>query len=37
MKAGDEEVRQLQREITRLKQERDILKKAITFFARENP
>lgn len=37
MKASDEEVRQLQREIVRLRQERDILKKAITFFAKENP
>lgn len=37
MKAGDDEVRRLQREIIRLRQERDILKKAITFFAKENP
>jgi transposase len=37
MKAGDEEVRRLQREVARLRQERDILKKAITFFAKENP
>lgn len=37
LKGGDEEMRRLQREITRLRQERDILKKAITFFARENP
>jgi transposase len=37
MKAGDEEVRRLQREIARLRQERDILKKAVTFFAKENP
>lgn len=37
MAAGDDEVRRLQREISRLRQERDILKKAITFFAKENP
>jgi transposase len=37
MKASDEEVRRLQREVARLRQERDILKKAITFFAKENP
>ncbi len=37
MKASDDEMRRLQREINRLRQERDILKKAITFFAKENP
>ncbi len=37
MKASDDEVRRLQREVARLRQERDILKKAITFFAKENP
>lgn len=31
----EEEIRQLRREVERLKQERDILKKAAAFFARE--
>jgi transposase len=35
MKASDEEVRQLRRELARTREERDILKKAIAFFARE--
>jgi transposase len=35
MKASDEEVRRLRRELGRAREERDILKKAIAFFARE--
>jgi len=35
MKASDEEVRLLRRELARAREERDILKKAIAFFARE--
>lgn len=35
MKASDEEVRQLRRELARTREERDILKKAVAFFARE--
>ena len=35
MKASDEEVRRLRRELARAREERDILKKAIAFFARE--
>lgn len=35
MKASDEEVRRLRRELARTREERDILKKAIAFFARE--
>ena len=34
LKASDEEVRQLQRELFRVRQERDILKKALRVFAR---
>jgi transposase len=33
----EEEVRQLRRELERVKQERDFLKKAAAFFARESP
>lgn len=36
MKAGEAEVRRLERELQRVREERDILKKAITFFARES-
>ncbi len=32
----DEEIRQLRREVAQLKEERDILKKATAFFARES-
>lgn len=32
----DEEVRQLRREVARLREERDILKKAAAFFARDS-
>ncbi len=35
MKEGDEEVRRLRRELVRTREERDILKKAVAFFARE--
>jgi len=35
MKASDDEVRQLRRELARTREERDILKKAVAFFARE--
>jgi transposase-like protein len=35
MKASDEEVRRLRRELARAREERDILEKAIAFFARE--
>ena len=34
LKASDEEVRQLQRELARVRMERDILKKALRVFAR---
>ncbi len=33
----EDEVRRLQRELERVKQERDFLKKAAVFFARESP
>jgi len=36
MKPLEEEVRRLQRELKRVRQERDFLKKATAFFAREN-
>jgi len=32
----DEEIRQLKREVERLKQERDFLKKAAAYFAKED-
>lgn len=35
LKPGDEELRQLRRELERTKEERDILKKALAFFSRE--
>lgn len=34
--ADDEEKRQLRRELARVRQERDILKKAVAFFSRES-
>ena len=34
--AGDDEVRQLRRELARVREERDILKKALAFFSRES-
>lgn len=34
-KASDEEVQQLRRELARTRQERDILKKALAYFAKE--
>jgi transposase len=34
--AADEEVRRLQRELDRVTQERDVLKKAVAFFAKES-
>ena len=36
LKAGDDEVRQLRRELARVRAERDILKKALAFFSRES-
>ena len=33
---GEEEVRQLRREVTRLREEREILKKAAAFFVKES-
>ena len=36
MKPLEEEVRRLQRDLKRVRQERDFLKKATAFFAREN-
>jgi transposase len=36
MKPLEEEVRRLQRDLKRVRQERDFLKKAAAFFAREN-
>ena len=35
MKASEEEVRRLRRDLSRAREERDILKKAVAFFARE--
>ena len=35
--SADEEIRRLRRELARVKEERDILKKATQFFAREKP
>ena len=36
LKARDDEVRQLRRELSRVRAERDILKKALAFFSRES-
>lgn len=36
LRESDEEVRQLRRELARVREERDILKKAIAFFAKES-
>lgn len=36
LREGDDEVRRLQRELARAREERDILKKAIAFFAKES-
>lgn len=36
LKAEDEELRRLRREVVRLRQERDFLKKTAAFFARES-
>jgi transposase len=36
MTPADEEIRQLRRELARVKEERDILKKATQFFAKES-
>ena len=36
LKAGDDEVRQLRRELARVREEREILKKALAFFSRES-
>ena len=35
LKPVDQEVRELRRELTRVRQERDILKKALAYFAKE--
>lgn len=35
-KDSDDEVRRLKRELARVREERDILKKAVTFFAKES-
>lgn len=35
LKASDDEMRRLRRELARVREERDILKKAVAFFARE--
>jgi len=35
LKADDERLRQLQRELERVKEERDILKKALAYFAED--
>lgn len=35
-KPADEEMRRLRRELARVKEERDVLKKAVAFFAKEN-
>ena len=37
MKESDEELRQLRRELARVKQERDILKKAVAIFSQTGP
>ena len=37
VREADDEVRRLQRELARVQQERDFLKKAAAFFARESP
>ena len=37
LEAPEDEVRRLRRELERVKQERDFLKKAAAFFARESP
>jgi transposase len=36
LKASEEEVRQLRRELAQVREERDILKKAVAFFAKES-
>jgi transposase len=36
LRPGDDEVRRLRRENARLREERDVLKKAIAFFAKES-
>jgi transposase len=36
LKASEDEIRQLRRELARVKEERDILKKATAFFAKES-
>jgi len=36
LRAGDDEIRQLRRELARVREERDILKKALAFFSRES-
>jgi transposase len=35
-KAGDEEVTRLRREVAQLRQERELLKKALVFFSKES-
>ena len=36
LRSSDDEVRRLRRELVRVREERDVLKKAIAFFAKEN-
>ena len=36
LKASDEEIRRLEREVKRLREDREILKKALEFFSRES-